>query len=218
MIDDTTAAPARSAGDKAATAPRDLTVSEPPRPHRTMVADAARSLDSGTIEASLSAIASASAGALEANGSAVGLANVAGDADIGTSMVGFVTAKGAGSVKQSYVQGLVAGDTVDLQQTVTAAVLARTITFERSGALVSMSGDTEVKGGVIGLLLSGRSSVSDDARVLLTGRALAVLALALFGGLGLVALAVMWGSQQVAAKVPRFEMPRFGNRGRGGRS
>ena len=86
------------------------------------------------------------------------------------------------------------------------------MTFERSGTLVTMSGDARVDGGFVGVLLSGRSSVSENARVLLTGRTLAILAVALLGGLGLVAVAVYYGAREIAAKVPKLEFPSLSTR------
>lgn len=186
-------------------------------PARRMFAGSGHSVDTEALDASLSAIASAHTGSLKASGSAVGLADVSGNAEIGTSAVGIMTTQGDGTVKQSYLQAFVAGERVDMQQSASAAVIARTITFDRSASLISLSGDAEVRSGTVGILLSGRSSISENARVIVTGRTLAVLALVLFGGLGLIAVAVYFGAQEIASKLPELKLPQLPLRRRASR-
>lgn len=177
---------------------------------RQVTATSALSEQASSLDATLSAIASARAGSINAGGSAIGIATVAGSADLATSAIGLITAKGDCNVRQSYVQGLITAEKADLDQTVVAGVLAKTITFDRSASVVTISNDAEVRSGMVGVLLAGRANVSEDARVLLTGRALAVLALALIGGLGLVAVAVAWSAQRLAAALPRRDRQRWG--------
>lgn len=201
MVDDRTPYPADPADELGATAPG------PSGSPTQFVAEAAQSLNAETVEASLSAIASARVNSLKTTGSAVGLATVGRDAQISTSAAGILNAKGNATVNQSYVQGFVGAEHVDLHQAASAAVIARTVTFDHSVSAVTMSAETEVNSGFIGILLSGRANVSENARVVLTGRALAVLAAALLGGLGLVAIAVWWGAREIATKLPKVELP-----------
>lgn len=170
---------------------------------RPLTAAASVDESAASLDASLSAIASARARSLSAEASAIGLANVAGDAEMTVSAIGLVTADGSCQVRQSFVQGAVAATDVRLDQAATAATVAKTVTFDRSASLVTVASDAEVKGGIVGVLLAGRANVSEDARVLLSGRALVVLALAILGGLGLVAISTVVGAQKLADALPR---------------
>lgn len=173
---------------------------------------ATRSLDSGAADVSLSAIASAKTVSLDASGSAVGLATVDGDATASLSAIGIMAAKGNATMRQSYASAFVAGDELSLSQSAAAMAGARTISFERSAAVASVAAETSVRGGFVGLVISGRTDISEDAKVLLTGRAVLIIALALLGGFGLVALALAYGAQRVSAWRPSISLPSWARR------
>jgi len=175
----------------------------------SVVGSAVSSLDADYAEVSLSAIASTTAGVLDANGSAIGLARIDGDVDITFSAVGLATVQGNASLSQSYVSGFVASDNLNVSQAATAAALARTITFEQGGAAVAVSGDTTVRRGFVGLLLSGKTDIAEDSRVLISGWGLAVLAVAVLGGFGIVALAMGHGAHRLAEIGKNVHLPEW---------
>lgn len=172
-----------------------------------VVMSAIDDLEVERVEASLSAIASVTTDSLSATGSAVGMAKVGGDARAQLSVVGLVAASGNAELHQSYASAFVAGDTMSVSQAAVPMGLARTITFEQSGALVSAAGETTVKRSFVGLLLSGRTEVSEDSKVLLSTRAALIIAAALLGGFGFVAIAIYLGARRVSQWRPSISLP-----------
>jgi len=172
-----------------------------------VVTSAVTSADAMNMEANLSAIASAKAGSLVASGSAVGLVNVDGDAEARFSAVGIMSAKGSGTFNQSYASAFVAGEDVSVFQGGAPLVVARTVRFEQAASVVSLASSTSVRRGFIGLLVSGQTDIGDDSKVLLTGRSVLIIALAVLGGFGLVALAMAYGAERVSQWRPSFSLP-----------
>lgn len=164
-------------------------------------------VETATLEASLSAIASAKAGTLHSQGSVVGMASVSGDLDAQLSVVGLAAAKGNGSVRQSYVSGFVASDGLAVSQSAVPLGVAKTIIFEQSGALATVSGETTVRRGFVGLVLSGKTDVAEDSRVLLDTKGALILAAALLGGFGLIAVALYYGARRLSAWRPTISLP-----------
>ncbi|HET6352326.1 MAG TPA: hypothetical protein VFG89_09395 [Coriobacteriia bacterium] len=181
--------------------------SEIPEVDDKLLLTAVDGVETPTLEASLSAIASAKAGSISATGSAVGMASSAGDFDAQLSVVVLGAAKGMGSVKQSYVSAFVASDGLAVSQSVVPLGVAKTIIFEQSGAIVVGAAETKVRGGFVGLLLSGHTDIADDSRVLMDTRAAIIVACALLGGLGLVALALYLSAKRLTAWRPAISMP-----------
>lgn len=172
-----------------------------------IVMSAVDDLEVERVEASLSAIASATTDELSATGSAVGMAKVGGDVHAQLSVLGLTTASGNAELHQSYASAFVAGDTMSVSQAAVPLGLARTITFEQSGAIVAASGETTVHRSFVGLLLSGRTEVAEDSRVLVGTRAAVIIACALLGGFGLVALAIFVGAKRVSNWRPTIKLP-----------
>jgi hypothetical protein len=94
-----------------------------------------------------------------------------------------------------------------MSQAASALAVARTVTFEQSGAMVSISGSAEVKRGFIGVLLAPKADIADDTRILISGRGLLVLAVAVLSGFGLVALALAYGAERFSSWRPNISLP-----------
>ncbi len=196
-------------GDDAAITPADTASFEAAEPEnaKKMLMTAAGSIETPALEVSLSAIASAKTESLSATGSAIGIASTGGDVNLQLSALGLAAAKGSGSMRQSYASAFVASEQLALSQSAVPLGIARTITFEQSGALVSASAETTVRRGFIGILLSGRTDVAEDSKVLLDTRGALILAAALLGGFGLVAAAMFFGARRLSQWRPSISMP-----------
>jgi hypothetical protein len=171
----------------------------------------AGALEAQTLQANLSAIATAQTGSLEAVGSAVGFANVAGDASLTASATPIVYAKGNISVRQSYTSAVLAGGDMDISQAGAPLIIGKKLDIQQGGGLVMLSGESTVSNGFVGVLLSPKATVSDDSRVLISTKAALIIAAALLGGFGLVALVMVLGVRRVMSWRPRITMPQLPN-------
>jgi len=178
-----------------------------------LVATAERAIEAGSLEASLSAIASAKTQSLDATGCAIGMANVGGDTEIKLSATPFVYTKGNASFHQSYASAFIAGNDVAVSQGASPMVVARTISFDQGGSCVAVASNVSVKRGFVGLLLAGSAEIGEDSKVLLTGRGVLILAAALLGGFGLVALAMLYSANRVSNWRPNITLPSWARRG-----
>jgi hypothetical protein len=163
------------------------------------------------VQANLSAIATAQAGSLESVGSAIGFANVSGDASITASAAPIVYAKGNVSVRQSYTSAVLAGGDMDIAQAGAPLIIGKQLNVEQGGALVMLSGESSVSNGFVGVLLSPKATVSDDSRVLVGTKAALIIAAALLGGFGLVALVMVLGVRRVMTWRPQINVPPLPN-------
>lgn len=159
------------------------------------------------LEMSLSAAAQVKTDSLKASASAIGLADVAGDSDVRLSALGVSYAKGNANIHQTYASALIAGNDVSISQGGTPFVVGRTVSFEQAGAGVAAGGSVSVQRGFVGLLLAGKAEISEDSKVLMTGRAVAILAAAMLGGFALVAVAIAFGANRVSNWRPDISLP-----------
>ena len=166
-----------------------------------------RSVDAPALDATFSAIASAHTDSLTTTASAVAFARVEGNVDARLSQVSMVYATGDASLRQCYTSAFVAGNEVTVSQGLAPLAVARKIKFEQSANCVTIASEAKVKRSFVGLLLSGRSEISEDSRVLLTGRGLAILAVAVLGGFGLVAVAIAMGANRMSQWQPSITLP-----------
>lgn len=162
--------------------------------------DALTSIAAGDVTANMSAMGSARVvGDLRATASAVGVASVTGDVAADLSVVGIASSHGDATVTQSYAGMVAAGGDLTASQTIAPVAVARTISFEQGAAGVIMGGDVNVRRGLVGVVLAPGAQISEDSRVLLTGRSLGVMALAVLGGFGLVGLGVWLAGKHLSA-------------------
>jgi hypothetical protein len=194
----------RGAGLPAASpAPADRTLSQAPE----IASHVSGTLKSETIQANLSAIATAQTGSLEAVGSAVGFANITGDATLTASASPIVYAKGNISVRQSYTSAVLAGGDMDISQAGAPLIIGKQLSVQQGGALVMLSGESTVSNGFVGILLSPKATVSQDSRVLIGPKAALIIAAALLGGFGIVALVMVLGVRRVMTWRPQINVP-----------
>ncbi len=164
-------------------------------------------VESETIQANLSAIATAQAGSLEAVGSAVGFANISGDATVTASAAAVTYAKGNVTVRQSYTSAVLAGGDMDISQAGAPLIVGKQLSVQQGGALVMLSGEAAVSNGFVGILLSPKATVSEDSRVLIGPKAALIIAAALLGGFGVVALVMALGVRRVMSWRPQINVP-----------
>ena len=159
------------------------------------------------MEVDLAVLGSAYAEEFSATGCAIGYAPIEGDATITASAVPLIKVDGDAVFKQAYASAFIAGGAIDMKQAATPVMLTRAAELEQSATCLMIAGETAVERSAVGVLISGRASISDDSRVLISTKAAIIIALAVLGGFGLVALVMVLGAQQVASKRPRFHMP-----------
>jgi hypothetical protein len=197
----------RGAGLPAAPAPAEKVASDPPE----IASHVSGTLEAETIQANLSAIATAQAGSLEAVGSAVGFANISGDATVTASAAAVTYAKGNVTVRQSYTSAVLAGGDMDISQAGAPLIIGKQLSVQQGGALVMLSGESTVSNGFVGVLLSPRATVSEDTRVLIGPKAALIIAAALLGGFGIVALVMVLGVRRVMTWRPQINVPPLPN-------
>jgi hypothetical protein len=174
-----------------------------------IAAHVAGTLEAETLQANLSAIATAQTGSLEAVGSAVGFANVSGDATLTASASPIVYSKGNISVRQSYTSAVLAGGDMDITQAGAPLIIGKQLNVQQGGALVMLTGESTVTNGFVGVLLSPKATISEESRVLIGTKAALIIAAALLGGFGLVALVMVLGVRRVMTWRPQITVPQL---------
>ena len=162
-----------------------------------------------TMQANLSAIATAQTGSLEAVGSAVGFANVSGDATLTASATPVVYAKGNVSIRQSYTSAVLAGGDMDISQAGAPLIIGKKLSVQQGGALVMLSGESAVTNGFVGVLLTPQANIAEDSRVLIGTKAALIIAAALLGGFGIVAVVMALGVRRVMSWRPQINVPQL---------
>ena len=117
-----------------------------------MTSHVAGTLEGESLQANLSAIATAQVGSLEAVGSAVGFANVSGDATVTASATPIVYAKGNVSVRQSYTSAVLAGGDMEISQAGAPLIIGKRLSVSQGGAVAMAAGEAEVSNGFVGIL------------------------------------------------------------------
>lgn len=162
---------------------------------------------SETAEANLSAVGVAKTEDLTAVGSAIGVVTAEGDAEVNTSMVPLFVAKGDASFHQAYASAFIAGGTVDVRQGGSPIIVGKQLSVEQGGGLVMLASEAQVSRGFVGLLVSPNATVSDDSRVLLSTKAALIIAAALLGGFGIIAVVMVLGVRRVMQWRPQIHLP-----------
>lgn len=159
------------------------------------------------LEANLSAVGYAKADSVTAIGSAIALANAEGDVDINTSAVPLVIAKGDAAFHQAYASAFIAGGTVDIRQAGAPIIVGKQLSVEQGGGVVMLASEADVHHGFVGLLVSPNATLSDDTRVLLSTKAALIVAAAILGGFGIVAVVMVLGVRRVMQWRPQIKFP-----------
>jgi len=155
------------------------------------------------MEASMTAIGTVSTEEFEGTQCAIGSAAVEGDASISASAVGLLTAGSVGLHQAGAAVIVVDGDAA-IEQGGAQLIVAQRVDMENAGALVMVAGEASVARGWVGLMAARNATISDDSRVIIDGRAALIIGGLLFGGLGLVALAIFLGARRMASRIPHL--------------
>ncbi|HEY5541412.1 MAG TPA: hypothetical protein VIL41_08165 [Coriobacteriia bacterium] len=170
---------------------------------------AAVKLAGGDIQANFSAIGTVDATSLSATGSVIGVASIDGDATITASVTPALLTRGDTTVQQSYVSAVIVGGGGDtrVHQAFAPIIVGKTMDLTQAGGAVLVTGEADVKRSWVGIVIAPKATISEDSRVLISTKAALIIAAALFGGLGLVALAVTLGVRRVMSWRPSISLP-----------
>jgi len=159
------------------------------------------------VQANLSAIASLDAGSLSATGSAIGAASIDGDATITASMMPAAIVRGNATIQQSYVSAAIVGGDTKVHQAVAPLIIGKTMDVSQGGGAVLLSGEANVTKSWVGIVLSPKTTISEDSRVLISTKAALIIAFAVFGGFALVALVGWLGVRRLMRWRPSIALP-----------
>lgn len=151
-----------------------------------------------SLTATTSVIGAATVGELGVSTSLVGGVSASGDVDLTTSAVGIIAAKQNVDFRQGWVNNVFSAGNVSVSQGGNGFMIGKSAMLENAGSVAVLAGDVKVRRGWIGLLLAGKTEVSEDSHVIIGTKAALIIAAALLGGLGLVALVLLYGSGKVA--------------------
>lgn len=170
---------------------------------------AAAKVSGKDVQANLSAIGTVSATSLSATGSLIGVCAIDQDATITASMAPAVMTRGDLTFQQSYASAMIVGGGGEtrVHQAAAPLIVGKTMDLTQTGACVLVTGEADVKSSWIGIVLSPKTNVSEDSHVLVSTTAALIIAAALFGGLGLVALAISLGVRRVMHWRPTIALP-----------
>jgi hypothetical protein len=160
------------------------------------------------VHTNLSAACSVHANSLSATGSAIGVASVDGDATITSSFAPAVLARGNASLHQSYTSAvIVGGANTSVNQAFAPLIVGKTMDLTQTGSAVLVTGEANVKHSWVGIVVAPNATVSEDSHILVSTRGASVIAAALFGGLVMVALAIMFGARSRGPQRPTMSHP-----------
>lgn len=163
-------------------------------------------VESESLQANLSAIGTAHTGSLTATGSAIAIASVDGDATVSLSAVPILKVDGDASFKQAYASAVLASNSLSVKQGGSPVMLARSLEVTQGGSVAMIAGEADVRQSYVGVLLSPKATLSEDSRVLVGPKAALIIAAAILGGFGLVALVMVLGAKRVAQWRPRIDL------------
>ncbi len=166
-------------------------------------------IEGGSLQANLSAIGTVQTGTLEAVGTAIGFTKADGDVSITASASPLVYAKGDVSVRQSYTSAVLAGNDMDITQAGAPIIVGKKLDVTQGGGIVMLSGESTVNNGFVGVLLTPRATISDDSKVLIGTKAALIIAAALLGGAGIVAVVMVLGVRRVMSWRPQISLPQI---------
>jgi hypothetical protein len=120
-----------------------------------------------------------------------------------------VLCRGNATLQQSYVSAMIVsgGGETKVHQAASPLIVGKTVDLTQSAGGVLVTGEADVKSSWVGIVLSPKTTVSEDSHVIVSTKAALIIAAALFGGLGLVALAIALGVRRVMHWRPSVAMP-----------
>lgn len=148
------------------------------------------------LQTSMTAIASAETGELDAAQSAIANLTTHGDANVSTSVIGLLNGVTT-NVKQSLAGAVVADANASVSQSVTPAIVARHVETTGSASAVTVAEDVTATKSWIGLMAARNATLSEDSRVIIDWKGAIILGLFLLGGFGIVAVVAWFASRRV---------------------
>lgn len=148
------------------------------------------------LQASMTAIASAETGELDATQSAIASLTTHGDAHVSGSAIGLLNGVTT-NVKQSVAGAVIADANALVEQSLTPAIVARHVDVTGSASAVTVAEDVTATKTWIGLMAARNATLSEDSRVLIDWKGAIILGLFLLGGFGLVAVVVWFAARRV---------------------
>ena len=160
-------------------------------------------VDVDVMYATSTAFGSAHVGELEAAQTAVGSASVDGDATFSASAVGMLTCRDV-SMRQTYAGAIMAEGNATMKQSGASAILGERIEVNNGGAAMLWAQEVSISHGWVGVVAGKDVTISDDSRVLIDVKAALIIAAALLGGFGIIALVALVSGRRVASRLPRL--------------
>lgn len=175
----------------------------------TLVGSAVANLEADIVDATGCAFARASTSDLGMGASAIALAEVHGDAWARFSAVALAYAEGDITLSTSYTSAVVAGGVVEMKTSLAPVVAGKEVSLDTSWACIAAGGEVTVENSWVGIVISPDATIAENSRVLITPRVGLLIGAFLFGGLGLIALAIYVGARRLAEWRPSVSLPTF---------
>jgi hypothetical protein len=166
------------------------------------------------MHASMTAIGSVSTEEFDATQCAIATASVDGDASIGASVVGVISAGSVG-VHQGGAMVMVVDGDASIDQGGAQVVVAGTVGVDQGGVGILVTDEANLARSWVGVMAARNATLSDDSRVIIDTRSALIIGGLLFGGLGLVAVGVFMAGRRIASRIPRVPWAGHGHRGPG---
>jgi hypothetical protein len=156
-----------------------------------MAPDEKTPTDGPNIDPVVAEVPAVAAVAYEAERSAFGSMEVAGDANLLNSAVGMLAAKGPVKLKRGVACSIMTEGDVTVTKGGAGLIIGRNVNVDRGGIGVMVGTETTVQRSWIGLLLARKAELSDDSRVLFDWKAALILSAVLLGIFGVVMVVVL---------------------------
>jgi len=160
-------------------------------------------IDVMTMSASMTALGSVNTEEFEATQCAIATALVEGDASVSASAIGALNASSAG-IHQAVAGVMVVDGDVSIDQGGAGVIVAGSVGIEQGGVGTLIAGDATLARSWVGVMAARNATLSDDSRVIIDTRAALIIGGLLFGGLGLVAVAVYMAARRIATRIPHL--------------
>ena len=155
------------------------------------------------MHSSSTVLGSVSAEEFDAQQCLIGSATIDGDASIGASAVGMLSAGSVG-IHQGGAMVMVVGGDASIDQGGAQVIVARSAGIEQGGVGVLVAGEADLARSWVGIMAARNATLSDDSRVIIDTKAALIIGGLLFGGFGIVALAVLLAGRRIAMRLPHL--------------
>ena len=184
-------------------------VESPAEEFRSIGPTIAAKMNGDNVQANLSAVGTVTAGTLSATGSMIGVAAIDGDATVTASAVPGLMTRGDMTFQQSYASAVIVGSggETKIHQAAAPLIIGKTMDLSQVGACSLVTGSADVKNSWVGIVISPKTTVSDDSKVMISTGAAIIIGVAIFGGMGLIALAIGIAARRAMRWRPTINIP-----------